>query len=64
MIRSRTINPPATGVQRSATHGDDKLIGDSGIDRRIRVRANCMRFMRGKYIALDGRVHHGTFGFI
>jgi hypothetical protein len=25
---------------------------------------NDMRFMQGRYIGQDGRLHHGTFGFI
>jgi hypothetical protein len=40
---------------RGTAHGSDGSTFDFDTD---------MRFMRGTYVGLDGRVHHGTFGFI
>ena len=40
---------------RGTAHGSDGTTYDFDTD---------MRFMRGIYIALDGRVHAGSFGFI
>ncbi len=40
---------------RGTAHGSDGSAYDFDTD---------MRFMRGAYVGLDGRVHHGTFGFI
>jgi hypothetical protein len=40
---------------RGAAHGSDGSTYDFDAD---------MRFMRGTYVGLDRRVHHGTFGFI
>ncbi|WP_231379173.1 hypothetical protein [Candidatus Solirubrobacter pratensis] len=40
---------------RGIAHGSDGSTYDFDAD---------MRFMRGTYVGLDRRVHHGTFGFI
>jgi len=40
---------------RGTAHGSDGSAYDFDTD---------MRFMRGDYVGLDHRVHHGTFGFI
>ena len=40
---------------RGTAHGSDGSVWDFDTD---------MRFMRGDFVGLDGRVHHGTFGFI
>ena len=40
---------------RGTAHGSDGSTYDFDTD---------MRFMRGAYVGLDRRVHHGTFGFI
>ena len=40
---------------RGTAHGSDGSTYDFDTD---------MRFMRGTYVGLDRRVHHGTFGFI
>jgi hypothetical protein len=40
---------------RGTAHGSDGTTWDFDTD---------MRFMRGTYVGLDGRVHKGTFGFI
>ena len=40
---------------RGTAHGSDGSAWDFDTD---------MRFMRGDYVGLDRKVHHGTFGFI
>ena len=40
---------------RGTAHGSDGTTYDFDTD---------MRFMRGDYVGLDRKVHHGTFGFI
>jgi hypothetical protein len=40
---------------RGTAHGSDGSAFDFDTD---------MRFMRGDYVGLDRKVHHGTFGFI
>jgi hypothetical protein len=40
---------------RGTAHGSDGTTYDFDTD---------MRFMRGLYVGLDGRRHHGSFGFI
>jgi hypothetical protein len=40
---------------RGTAHGSDGSTYDFDTD---------MRFMRGTYVGLDNRVHHGSFGFI
>ena len=40
---------------RGTAHGSDGSVWDFDTD---------MRFMRGDFVGVDGRVHHGTFGFI
>jgi len=65
------ILPPGIGFEMSTITDFNGVIG--GSDTRGMARGNDgttysfdtdMRFMRGTYVGLDGRVHNGSFGFI
>jgi hypothetical protein len=45
----------AAGEVQGTAHGSDGTTYGFDCD---------MRFMDGTYVAVDGRVHHGTFGFV
>jgi hypothetical protein len=65
------VLPPGIGFEMSSITDFDGVIGASetrgtahGSDG-TRYGFDCdMRFMRGTYVGLDGRLHHGSFGFI
>jgi hypothetical protein len=65
------VLPPGIGFEMSTITDFKGVVG--GSETRGRARGSDgtrysfdtdMRFMRGVYIGLDGRVHSGSFGFI
>ena len=63
--------PPGIGFEMSTITDFNGVIGGSetrgtarGSDGTKYSFDTDMRFMRGVYVGLDGRVHHGSFGFI
>ena len=65
------VGPPAIGGEMSTITDFHGLVGASeirgtahGSDGTAYDFDTDMRFMRGDYVGVDRRVHHGTFGFI
>jgi hypothetical protein len=65
------ILPPGIGFEMSTITDFNGIIGGSetrgtarGSDGTRYSFDTDMRFMRGVYVGLDGRVHNGSFGFI
>jgi hypothetical protein len=65
------VLPPGIGFEMSTITDFNGVLGGSEIRGTARGSDGTtydfdtdMRFMRGVYVALDGRKHHGTFGFI
>lgn len=63
--------PPGIGFEMSTITDFNGVIGGSetrgtarGSDGTTYSFDADMRFMRGVYVGFDGRVHHGSFGFI
>jgi hypothetical protein len=65
------VIPPSVGLEMSSITDFNGVIGGSetqgtaqGSDG-TRYSFDCdMRFMRGAYVGVDGRLHNGSFGFI
>ncbi len=65
------ILPPGIGFEMSTITDFNGVVGGSetrgtahGSDGTSYSFDCDMRFMRGTYVALDGRLHNGSFGFI
>lgn len=65
------VIPPGIGFEMSTITDFNGVIGGSetrgtahGSDGTTYSFDTDMRFMRGVYVGLDGRVHNGSFGFI
>jgi hypothetical protein len=65
------VLPPAIGFDMSSITDFNGVVGGSeirgtahGSDDSTYGFDTDMRFMRGVYVGLDNRIHHGTFGFI
>jgi hypothetical protein len=63
--------PPGIGFEMSTITDFNGVVGASEIRGTARGSDGTtydfdtdMRFMRGPYVGLDGRHHHGSFGFI
>jgi hypothetical protein len=65
------VLPPGIGFEMSTITDFDGVLGGSEIRGTARGSDGAtydfdtdMRFMHGVYVGLDGRKHHGTFGFV
>ena len=65
------VLPPGIGFEMSTITDFNGVVGASeirgtahGSDGTAYGFDTDMRFMRGVYVGLDNRVHHGTFGFV
>jgi len=65
------VLPPGVGFEMSTITDFNGVVGGSeirgtahGSDGTAYSFDTDMRFMRGTYVDLDGRVQHGSFGFI
>lgn len=65
------VLPPSVGLEMSTITDFNGVIGASETQGTAQGSDNTtysfdcdMRFMRGAYVGVDGRVHNGSFGFI